>query len=148
MNDPRKYFHHRRRFDKLPQWGMGILDVLFFLTFLILLISLGILGVQAESNQATPQEKKGQTNPFSGDPKSIQEGKVLYGSTCVICHGKKGGRGPDLTSSRLSNEAFVEVVLNGRKGTQMPAWRGKLSEEEVWKILAYLEDLKKSTIPR
>ncbi|HWP48360.1 MAG TPA: cytochrome c [Candidatus Limnocylindrales bacterium] len=148
MNDPGKYFHDHRRFDKLPRWVTGSLDLLFFLTVLILFIVPMTLGVRAESNEAAPQEKKGQTNPFSGDPKSIQEGKVLYGSTCVICHGKKGGRGPDLTSTRLSNEAFIEVVLNGRKGTQMPAWREKLSEEEIWKILAYLEDLKKSTTPR
>lgn len=129
------------------RWGIGVLNGLLFLTLLtLLIISMG-LWVWAESHEALSQEKRGQANPFSGDPKSIQEGKVLYGNTCVICHGKKGGRGPDLTSTRLNNEAFIQIVMNGRKGTQMPAWRGKLSEEEVWKILAYLEDLKKSTMP-
>jgi len=34
------------------------------------------------------------------------------------------------------------VVINGKKGTQMPAWKGKLTEDEMWKILAYIESLR------
>jgi mono/diheme cytochrome c family protein len=30
------------------------------------------------------------------------------------------------------------VVIKGRKGTQMPAWKGKLSEDEMWKIYTFL----------
>ncbi|MGH9579014.1 MAG: c-type cytochrome [Terriglobales bacterium] len=29
--------------------------------------------------------------------------------------------------------------VNGKRNAQMPAWKGKLSEEQMWKILAYLE---------
>jgi mono/diheme cytochrome c family protein len=29
--------------------------------------------------------------------------------------------------------------MNGRKGTQMPAWKGKLTEDEMWKILTFIE---------
>ena len=28
--------------------------------------------------------------------------------------------------------------MEGRDGTQMPAWEDKLSEEQVWKIMAYI----------
>jgi mono/diheme cytochrome c family protein len=34
--------------------------------------------------------------------------------------------------------AFIRIVREGRKGTQMPAWREKLTEEEMWKIYAYI----------
>jgi mono/diheme cytochrome c family protein len=79
-------------------------------------------------------------NPFSGDPARAGEGRVIYNQTCVICHGPNGagGRGPNLTASKLQGVGFLRVVLEGRKDTQMPAWKGKLSEEEVWKVMAYL----------
>ena len=80
-----------------------------------------------------------QFNPYSGEPEAIIQGRRLYRSTCTICHLDSGGRGPDLRKSKLKGQDFVRVVLNGRKGTQMPAWKGKLSEEEMWKIAAFLE---------
>ena len=79
------------------------------------------------------------SNPFSGDAEAILQGRRLYRSTCYICHLDTGGRGPDLRKSRLKGQDFLRIVINGRKGTQMPAWKNKLSEEEMWKILAFLE---------
>lgn len=78
-------------------------------------------------------------NPFSGDPEAIAAGRRLYRSTCYICHGNTGARGPNLRKSPLKGQSFIKVVINGRKGTQMPAWKGKLTEEEMWRILAYIE---------
>jgi len=82
-----------------------------------------------------------ETNPFSGDPEPAEEVRVLYNETCVICHGPNGagGRGPNLTGFPLAGVGFLRVVLEGRSGTQMPAWKGKVSEEEAWKEMAYLE---------
>lgn len=78
-------------------------------------------------------------NPFSGDQQAIAEGRRLYRSTCYICHLDAGGRGPDLRKSKLKDRDFLRVVINGKKGTQMPAWKGKLTEDEMWKILSFLE---------
>ncbi len=78
-------------------------------------------------------------NPFSGDAEAIAEGQRLYRSTCYICHADTGARGPNLRKSKLRDQAFLKVVINGRKGTQMPAWRGKLSETEMWKIYSFIE---------
>ena len=80
-----------------------------------------------------------ESNPFGADPDAIVQGRRLYRSTCYICHLDAGGRGPDLRKSRLKEQDFMRVVINGRKGTQMPAWKGKLSEEEMWKIYAFLQ---------
>jgi cytochrome c55X len=81
-----------------------------------------------------------EANPYTGDPERADEGRVLFNRTCVICHGAQGagGRGPNLRESKLNGLPFLRVVWEGRKGTQMPPWKGKLSEEEVWKIMAYL----------
>ena len=80
-----------------------------------------------------------EANPFEGAPDAVRQGRRLYRSTCYICHLDAGGRGPNLRKSRLQGQDFLRVVINGRKGTQMPAWKGKLTEAEMWKILAYLE---------
>jgi mono/diheme cytochrome c family protein len=78
-------------------------------------------------------------NPYGDDAEAIEQGRSLYRRTCYICHLDAGGRGPNLRKSALKGQDFMRVVLNGKKNTQMPAWKGKLSEEDMWKILAYLE---------
>lgn len=80
-----------------------------------------------------------ESNPYSGDADAIASGRRLYRSTCYICHLDSGGRGPDLRKSKLKEKDFMRVVISGRKGTQMPAWKGKLSEDEMWKILAFVQ---------
>ncbi len=79
------------------------------------------------------------TDPYLGQPDAIAEGDDIYHSKCIICHGLKGGRGPNLFASRLSDEEFLEVVINGRKGTLMPAWGFRLSPDDVWKVHAFLK---------
>jgi len=78
-------------------------------------------------------------NPFSGDAEAIAGGRLLYRSTCYICHADTGSRGPNLRKSKLKGQDFLKVVINGRKNTQMPAWKGKLTEAEMWKIYSFLE---------
>jgi cytochrome c oxidase cbb3-type subunit 3 len=78
-------------------------------------------------------------NPFNGDAEAIAEGQRLYRSTCYICHADTGARGPNLRKSKLKGQAFLRIVIHGRKGTQMPAWKGKLSETEMWKIYSFIE---------
>src|ERR1700758_1392515 len=76
------------------------------------------------------------TDPFPGHPDAIEEGDGIYRSKCIICHGLAGGRGPNLFATQLTDEQFLEVVINGRKG--MPAWGLRLSPDDVWKIHAFL----------
>jgi len=78
-------------------------------------------------------------NPYSGDPEAIAEGQRLYRSTCYICHADTGARGPNLRKSKLKGQAFLKIVIHGRKGTQMPAWKGKLTEAEMWKVYSFIE---------
>ena len=78
-------------------------------------------------------------NPYSGDAEAIAEGQKLYRSTCYICHGDTGARGPNLRKSKLKGQAFMKIVIQGRKGTQMPAWKGKLTESEMWKLYSFIE---------
>ena len=79
------------------------------------------------------------TNPFLGNAEAIADGRRIYRSRCVICHAHAGARGPDLFASRLTDEQFLEVVINGRKGTQMPAFGLRLSPDDVWYVHAYVK---------
>jgi len=79
------------------------------------------------------------TDPFLGQPDAIAAGKQTYRSICYICHHSAGGRGPNLFASKISDERFLETVINGRKGTQMPAFGLRLSPDEVWQVHAFIK---------
>jgi len=88
------------------------------------------------SNAAADDEM---TNPFLGQPAAIEEGLQIYRSKCYICHLSQGGRGPNLFATKISDEKFLETVINGRKGTQMPAFGLRLSPDDVWKVHAFVK---------
>lgn len=72
------------------------------------------------------------------------QGRSLYYQICAPCHGqdaKGGGPVPDLKAFSGTDEKFVQVSLNGRPDRGMPAWKGKLSEEELQAILAFIHTL-------
>lgn len=108
-------------------------------------IAMGPFGeAWAQAHQAPKTQSDGyvwehEDNPYGGNADAIAEGKRLYRNTCYICHSDTGSRGPNLRKSKLKGQAFLRIVINGRKGTQMPAWKGKLTEDEMWKIYSYLE---------
>ena len=79
------------------------------------------------------------TDPFLGQPDAIAAGRDTYRAKCYICHFSNGGRGPNLFAIKLTDEQFLETVINGRKGTQMPAFGLRLSPDEVWQVHAFIK---------
>jgi len=79
------------------------------------------------------------TDPVLGQPDAIAAGKDIYRSKCYVCHHSAGGRGPNLFATKISDERFLETVINGRKGTQMPAFGLRLSPDEVWQVHAFVK---------
>lgn len=60
----------------------------------------------------------------------------LVRQDCGACHGLtlKGGLGPSLEPAAIGDkdtEYLSFVILNGRRGTPMPPWRGHLTESEA-----------------
>ena len=79
------------------------------------------------------------SNPVLGRVEAIAAGRDIYRSKCYICHHSAGARGPNLFATKLSDEQFLETVINGRKGTQMPAFGERLSPDEVWQVHAFVK---------
>ena len=76
---------------------------------------------------------------------NLERGKNLFNQNCIACH--KGGQNviiPEKNLKRLtleangmySNEAIIYQVLNGKNG--MPAFGGRLKEQEIEKITLYV----------
>jgi mono/diheme cytochrome c family protein len=81
---------------------------------------------------------------FSTSAETLTLGESIYGASCAACHGV-GGTGQvlgaaDFTDLRLTDARaprdFYLVVTQG-KGS-MPAWQGRLSQDERWAVIDYL----------
>lgn len=91
----------------------------------------------------------GQTkNPYAGDAAAAETGRMLFRMSCGGCHGlhAKGGRsGPDLTRGSFSNgdtdADLFRVVSGGVAGTEMPGFRGNLDDDDLWRIISYVQTL-------
>ncbi|GJL51960.1 c-type cytochrome [Candidatus Nitrospira salsa] len=86
-----------------------------------------------------------------GNPDIIAEGQAIYTGqqnidvNCASCHGKNGK--PVKAGARdfrqtehmklYSDSQWFWRVSEGVKGTKMKAWKSKLSEDEIWKVIAF-----------
>ena len=83
-------------------------------------------------------------NPFAGDPDAAKEGNSVFRPFCTPCHGIRGqgGRGPDLTlgiyTSGEKDSDLFRAISNGIPGTEMAGFGGDITEENIWRIVAYL----------
>jgi len=81
---------------------------------------------------------------FSTSADTLALGKSLYETNCAACHGMDGVGNvlgaADFTDLRFVDDRaprdFYLVVTQG-KGS-MPAWQGRLSQEERWAVIDYL----------
>ena len=111
-----------------------------------------------ETASATPETttlSAGVPAPTPPDPRAadyeknsyhLSEGGRLYRwMNCVGCHAHGGGgMGPPLMDDQWRYggriEQIVATILQGRPNG-MPSFRGKLTEQQVWQIAAYVRSL-------
>ncbi len=84
-----------------------------------------------------------------------EKGKEVYEKNCVVCHGAQGkGDGPsgkltvpratDFTSKaskRKSDAQLLMAIREGRPPSAMTGWKGKLSDQEIDDVVAYVRAL-------
>jgi len=94
------------------------------------------------------EEKVVRKNPLAGDASAVESGRVMFRVHCAGCHGLKatGGRsGPDLTRGTFAagdtDADLYRVIDNGVSGTEMPAFRDKLEDDDRWRLVSYVRSL-------
>jgi len=102
-----------------------------------------------------PVEYRSRRNPLPKAPKFIDEGGRVYRDNCLSCHGAQGrGDGdagldlvpsPALLSRMMDVQGTVDEYLlwtisEGGKpfDTAMPAFKDRLSEDQIWRVIAYM----------
>ena len=94
-------------------------------------------------------------NPIPPTQESVAAGVLLYQENCQLCHGVKGmGDGPagaglepppaDLTVHvpLHPDRALFEFIQDGIPGTAMVPLGDKLSDDEIWHLINYIQTLK------
>ena len=86
-----------------------------------------------------------QDMPNLKDPQVIGAGKTLFlEKHCSNCHGARGDGGVNLNRRDLSDPDYVfQAIAEGREkgGLRMPAFRGVMSDAEIWQAVAYVMSL-------
>jgi len=98
----------------------------------------------------------GDRNPFAATPENVRLGRKAFNSYCFSCHGLDGQNTgvpfadrmappvPPLSSTavqRYSDGQLKWIITNGVYPSGMPASKGLLSDEEIWKIVQYIRHL-------
>ena len=94
-------------------------------------------------------------------PAASEAGKLLYIDKCAHCHGIEGAGDGDAAENLLprprdftsglykirstesgnlpTDQDLFDVISNGMPGSSMPAWKGLLSEDERWSLVAQIK---------
>src|SRR5438309_6261409 len=83
---------------------------------------------------------------YDNNAQAISQGQTLYMQmNCVGCHSHGGGgMGPALIDDEWRYGGRIDqiatTIAEGRPNG-MPAWRAKLTEDQIWKLAAYVRSL-------
>ena len=83
---------------------------------------------------------------FDNNANAISMGQTLYQQmNCVGCHSHGGGgMGPPLMDDQWRYGGRIDqiatTIAEGRPNG-MPAWRGKLTEDQIWDLAAYVRSM-------
>ena len=86
-------------------------------------------------------------SPYQGNTGAIEAGGQLFvRMNCAACHGydAKGGMGPNLTDTYWrygGSPAEIYKSISEGRPQGMPAWGVALTDDEIWKLVAYVQSL-------
>ena len=129
-----------------------------FTIFILGVFSLAACG-ESQTEEAftpapVPAEFAGKTNPDFG-PEAAAAGAEVFEANCESCHGSQGhgdgvaGQSLDPKPKNLANlQAIVGDdylfwrIYEGKPGTSMVAWKGILTDEQIWQAVSFIRTLK------
>jgi mono/diheme cytochrome c family protein len=122
--------------------------------FLFLLLCAGMSAQYA--GWTIPEGGKDEKSPLKPTADVLKKGKSLFQGNCQKCHGPAGkGDGPDSDPKQPAADLTDDFrtplnpdgvlyykVWNGHPSA-MPAFKSKLSKDEVWTVVEYIKTLRK-----
>ncbi len=87
---------------------------------------------------------------FLYTPSGLKIGRIVFKSNCTTCHAADGGGqiGPNLCDENYKNVKNIEDILTvlqkGAGGGAMPAWKTRLSDNQILMVSAYVASLRGS----
>lgn len=126
-----------------------IIIILLICVFAVILTAIAT----TNDSWTAPVRASAKKNPVSADATSISRGKAVYTAECFTCHGTSGkGDGPQAAQleknpGNLTNlqgqspGALFWKVSEGKK--PMPTFSTKLSEQQRWDVVNYIQTLSK-----
>ncbi len=122
---------------------------------LALALTLTSLTVSQQKPWTIDAKYKAMKNPVKADAASVAEGKELYNKNCASCHGKAGlGDGVKARTLETFPGDFSKPAYQGLSDGElfgktklgredMPAFNGKIADEDIWSIVNYTRTFKK-----
>lgn len=107
----------------------------------------------AAQEQETPKVTDEQLTSLAADPSVVAEGKKIFDSNCVACHGDKaqGKIGPNLTDSYWIHGGqptdIYKTITDGVATKGMPTWGPILGPKGVQHVEAYVLSLRDTNVP-
>jgi cytochrome c oxidase cbb3-type subunit III len=101
-----------------------------------------------------PENPVRPANPYGSDIAAMAEGRTLFvRMNCSGCHGGRagGGMGPSLRDPDWlygSSDAQIFSTIAEGRSHGMPAWGPKLTDDQIWKLVAYVKSLRTPNEPQ
>lgn len=125
-----------------------------YLFLVVAFIFTGITNISAQdSSWLAPESSNSIKNPFIGNEKATQSGKLIFNEMCILCHGLNGeGNGEaGLTLVRKPANFLALKVINESDGaifwkithgkSPMATYDELLTEDQRWKLVNYIREL-------
>ena len=82
----------------------------------------------------------------AANPAGMSAGERIFAQNCSVgyCHGIAGaaGRGPRLRGRTFEEGYLLRVTRDGIPRSAMPAWKGRLSDQEILAVVQYIVSLR------
>jgi mono/diheme cytochrome c family protein len=149
----------------LLSFGAGIL---FTLLVPILILATGAIDMGADAksgliertlapwgrDRSVAKRAPNEKNPFAGDSAAIATSLDHYRENCVMCHGAPGVASAELSKginppapvlgkqeSDMPDGELFWIIKHGIRMTAMPAFGPTHTDEEIWKLAAFIRHL-------
>ncbi len=137
---------------------MNFLKISFIFSAVLLFIIACNQTNNVDTNLTTEKNTASNAPPLQPEvtPATIDDlasARKIYSEKCVNCHKENGSGGvkildestkikaPDFTSDRMKKDAdddWIETIENGAKEDGMPAFKGKISDDDIKNLVKYI----------